>query len=277
MESLTRIKPILGTYVSIAVTAVASREELIKVTEAAYREIYRIHELMSFQEINSEITKINLHAFKHPLKISEDTYLVVKTALDMSKSTDGVFDISCGGAMVLQKKLPDHGFVIDKKSKWDDIQLDFGEIFFNKPLAIDVSGLAKGYAVDQAYKRMISMLSRQKEQIEICINAGGDLKQTPWQDKKIKIKELGNPGDSEAYVKMRDSSVATSSGAHSSFIIQNGKNICNKNRSVSVFAPSCMIADALTKVLYANPKALPEDKTYTSCVVVENGKSQWLE
>ena len=56
--------------------------------------------------------------------------------------------------MVEQKRLPDHGFKFSEESNWNDIQLESNKIFFSKPLIIDVSGLAKGFAVDKAYKRI---------------------------------------------------------------------------------------------------------------------------
>ena len=48
--------------------------------------------------------------------------------------------------MVEQKRLPDHGFKFSEESNWNDIQLESNKIFFSKPLIIDVSGLAKGFA-----------------------------------------------------------------------------------------------------------------------------------
>ena len=276
MEKLTRIKPILGTYVSISIAGETTREKLIEITEAGYKEIYRIHELMSFHEVNSEITKLNLGAFKRPIQISTDTLKVISTALEISKLSNGIFDISCGGALVKQKKLPDHGFTFNDESNWNDIQLRADKIFFSRPLLIDVSGIAKGYAVDKAHKRIEYMLSELGDRSEICINAGGDLKQTPWQNKKIKIQELCNPSINNHFVDMRDSCMATSSGEHGSMIIKNGKNICKETKSVSVFASSCMIADALTKVLYTEPMATINYPAYKSCLIVENGNEKWL-
>ena len=277
MEKLTRIKPILGTYVSISITADTTREKLIEVTEAGYKEIYRIHELMSFHEPTSEITKLNLSALKKPIQISNDTLQVINSALELSKTTNGIFDISCANAMVKQKRLPDHGFKFSKESNWNDIQLESNKIFFTRPLIIDVSGLAKGFAVDKAYKRIEVLLAEYTDKIQICINAGGDLKQTPWQNHKVKIRGTGKSPVSDHCIEMRDSSMATSSGEHGSLIIKDGKNICKKSKSVTVFAPSCMVADALTKVFYANTRAHPRNQNYTSCVIIENGKMNWLE
>lgn len=277
MEKLTRIKPILGTYVSISIAAKITREKLIEVTEAGYKEIYRIHELMSFHEPTSEITKLNLSASKKPIQISDDTLQVINSALELSKTTSGIFDISCANVMVEQKRLPDHGFKFSEESNWNDIQLESNKIFFSKPLIIDVSGLAKGFAVDKAYKRIKLLLSEYADKIQICINAGGDLKQTPWQNRKVKIRETGKLSVNDHCIEMRDSSMATSSGEHGSLIIKDGKNICKKSKSVTVFASSCMVADALTKVFYANTRAHPRNLNYTSCVIIENGKMNWLE
>ena len=276
MERLTRIKPILGTYVTISVAAEATREKLIEVTEAGYKEIQKIHDLMSFHESNSEITRINLGAYKRPIQISTDTLKVINTALEIGKISDGTFDISCGGVLVKEKKLPDHGFIFNDESNWKDIQLVENKISFTRPLIIDVSGIAKGYAVDKAHEYIECMLSDFGDRTEICINAGGDLKQTPWQNKQVKIKELWSRSDSEHCVNMLDSCLATSSGEHDSMIIKNGKNICKETKSVSVFASSCMIADALTKVLYTEPMAPIRFPKYKNCLIIENGKEKWL-
>ncbi len=276
MERLTRIKPILGTYVTITVAAKTTREKLIEVTEAGYKEIYRIHRLMSFHEPNSEITKLNLGASEKAIQISTDTLKVISTALEISKISNGTFDIACAGLMVKQKKLPDHGFTFSDESNWNNIQLEANKIFFTTPLLIDVSGIAKGYAVDKAHERIECMLSYLGDRAEICINAGGDLKQTPWQDKKVKIQELCEGSNISHCVSMRDSCMATSSGEHGSVIIRNGKNICKETKSVSVFASSCMIADALTKVLYTEPVAPIRYPAYKDCLIVENGNEKWL-
>ena len=276
MERLTRIKPILGTYVTISVAAETTREKLIEVTEAGYKEIQKIHDLMSFHESNSEITRINLGAYKRPIQISTDTLKVINTALEIGKISDGTFDISCGGVLVKEKKLPDHGFIFNDESNWKDIQLVENKISFTRPLIIDVSGIAKGYAVDKAHEYIECMLSDFGDRREICINAGGDLKQTPWQNKQVKIKELWSRSDSEHCVNMLDSCLATSSGEHDSMIIKNGKNICKETKSVSVFASSCMIADALTKVLYTEPMAPIRFPKYKNCLIIENGKEKWL-
>ena len=247
MNTLCRCKPLLGTYVEISISADASDERLITTSSLAFDAIYHIESLMSFHNINSELSKINQVAFKNGCDISPETETVLSMCLKLSQMSNGIFDICIAPHLVNQNLLPQHGFDYDKESSYQDIILSKNHVKFLKALLIDVGGIAKGYAVDQAMNVI-------KQQLKGClvdtiVNAGGDLCMYNWRDKYI---EVAQSKQATKTIKMQAPAIATSGSYYlegKSAIINplNNKTVDLKS-SISVFANSCMLADGLTKV-----------------------------
>ncbi|MBV1885756.1 MAG: FAD:protein FMN transferase, partial [Parvibaculaceae bacterium] len=174
MNTLSRCKPLLGTFVEVSVSANTSDKELIALSNQAFDEIDIIHRLMSFHDETSELSRLNKTAHLKPHMLSKDMGAVLSQALSLSALTDGLFDVSIGQELVAQGSLPNHLARQHSSGSWKDIVLDEEKVFFKKPLLIDLGGIAKGYAVDCALKKLSSAHSA-------LVNAGGDLACTDWQ------------------------------------------------------------------------------------------------
>lgn len=247
MNRISRCKLLLGTFVEVTLKADLTDEELIQQSEKAYKEIARIEQLMSFHNVDSELSTINRSAHINAIKISKDMQTVLSLALKISQLTDGLYDISIAPELVQLALLPDHNLSVDPSANWQDIALDNNILLFKKPLQLDLGGIAKGYAVDQA----ISVLP---SHIKATINAGGDIRMTEWQGQRIGIRKPYSKNGQLVPVKMKNSAIASSAGyfvdTDHAIISPLSKQAISDKRSVSIFSQSCMVADALTKVAF---------------------------
>lgn len=136
-------------------------------------------------------------------------------------------------------------------------------------MAIDLGGIAKGYAVDRAFELLKSLGYR-----NLVVNAGGDLRvggskpDGPWS---IGIQHPRDPGKIMARISVSDTAVATS-GDYEKFFIHQGKryhHILNPKtgfpaegcQSVTILAKDATTADALATALFA----LGPEKGYALC------------
>lgn len=114
MNSLSRCKPLLGTYVELTISAEESDDMLIDMSIAAYAEI---ENLMSFHNPDSELSHINF-AYKQACKISHETEEVLLKALEISKLSNGLFDISIAAKLIEQGLSPNINSKADKTASW---------------------------------------------------------------------------------------------------------------------------------------------------------------
>ena len=252
MSRLARCQPNLGTYVEVIVSGDVNEDELISASNAAFLKINLIQSLMSFHDEGSELTRINRYAAREPVPISLETKFVLEQALWLSDKTDGLFDITVAPKLVASKALPNHNFDLSPTGNWRDIIIIDNEVRFTRPLLLDLGGIAKGYAVDQA----IDVVD---DSINITVNAGGDLRMRPWRGNQVEVRHPRSPHSESIQIQMKNRAVATSATYYS----ENGVLIVpkdprasvnlDKNISVSVFAKDCLLADALTKVAYLDP------------------------
>lgn len=248
LNTIKRSKPMLGTYVSVELAADLDTSTLMDISNQVFIEIEQIEKSMSFHDPESELSFINSEAAFCPCLISADMSMVLKTALQLSAITDGRYDISIAPELIKGGLLPDSGHLVHDAAGWQDIHLNENLIRFEKPLLLDLGGIAKGYAVDKAYLAVCDQVDN------LVINAGGDLRVKRWQEESIGIK---NPGFNQPQlfpVRMLETAVATTAAYYHgdseySIIDPDTREPVDDQRSISVFAPSCMLADALTKVV----------------------------
>ena len=165
MSSLVRCQPHLGTYVEISVSGDVSEDELISASNSAFLKIKLVQSLMSFHDEESELTRINRYASREPVPISSETKFVLEQALRLSEKTDGLFDITVAPKLVASNALPDHNFELSPTGTWRDIIIEDNEVRFTRPVLLDLGGIAKGYAVDQANEQMGCCQTRKHQQL----------------------------------------------------------------------------------------------------------------
>lgn len=157
--TLKRTQMHMGTLVSI--TAVAhSHEEANEAITVGFHEIKRLEQLLSTWMSSSELSKVNAAAGKSAVKVSLETMAVVRKSLQIAEMTEGAFNIAIGPAVdawniSAEPRLPTSEELAALKPlvNLQYVHTDVWErtIFLQKPgMRIDVGGIGKGYAADQA-------------------------------------------------------------------------------------------------------------------------------
>ncbi|MFQ5772470.1 MAG: FAD:protein FMN transferase, partial [bacterium] len=154
-------KNLLGTQVAI-VAVHPSIKDCKKALYFAFQEIERIENLLSSHKEASEISKINKKAGISPVKVSTETYSIIKRALAYSKQFDGIFDISIGPISELWGfNDDDQEITIPKKEELNALlrlvnyrnivlsEQDTAVLLNTKGMKLDLGGIAKGYAIDR--------------------------------------------------------------------------------------------------------------------------------
>jgi len=150
--------------------------------DAALDRIHALNSILSDYEEESELRQLCLHSSEgNPVRVSDDLWRVLRHALELSRQTDGAFDVSIGPLTKLWrrarrlKELPSPEAVKTAFARVDyraiRLYADRQAVELLKPnMALDLGGIAKGYALEEAAKVVKSRgISR------FLIRAGGDM------------------------------------------------------------------------------------------------------
>lgn len=253
-----RAQPWLGTLVEIAAEG-ADPATLNAAIERAFARVAAIHGAMSFHDVDSELSCVNRHAAHDWVALSDDLARVFSAALDFAAASDGLFDPSVAPWLVETGHLPRHPHMpAESTPDWQAIELDGDRVRFAHPLLVDFGGIAKGYAVDAA----LSVL-RSAEMSSARVNAGGDLARFGESAEPVRVRHPLQPTHSLHLADLQNGAVATSAGYYQAEAAASplrhphtGGELC-RTLSVSVLAPTCLAADALTKIVAADPLRAP--------------------
>jgi len=251
-----RAQPWLGTLVQISIADDLGDAATRHACSAAFGAIAQVHGLMSFHLPSSDVARINRAPPGSAIEVHHATRTVLAMAERMRRASHGVFDIACAPLLVADKLLPrPHAAEARFAPGAAVIALEQdGTVSKLAPAWIDLGGIAKGYAVDCA----IAALQRAGIG-SACVNAGGDLRAFGAADFQVMVRE--GDGALRAVPGFRDAALATSSlyyarGASHLIDGRSGEPVLG-SASVSVSAPTCMVADALTKVVFASKRVDP--------------------
>jgi thiamine biosynthesis lipoprotein len=275
-QPVERAKPLLGTIVRMRVAGLAP-DRAHEAISGAFGIVSEIHHLMSFHEAGSELSRLNAEAARTPMRISPHTRAVLEKALEMARVSRGLFDPTIAPAMVRSGLLPCPGEDLgENAATWEDIALSSdGSVTFRRPLWLDLGGIAKGYAVDCALAHLEA-----HHPASAYVEAGGDLRVTGPAPETVYLAARGSV---ERPVLTIENAAVASSGSQpadddpdglpaSAHIDTRTGQFCATDRFVSVVAPRCIDADALTKVVMAaGPAAAPVLAGYQACAFLFEG------
>lgn len=168
---------VMGTFVTIIVVD-PDVEHAQKTMQLAFREIYRINDLMSVHKAGSEVSELNEKGYCD--NVSPDTKYVLERANYFSELTDGAFDITLFPVWKMwenhrRKNTFPTDSELESKLKlvgYKNIVIKDNHIKFNiDAMSITLAGVAKGYAVDKA----IETLSQNNIK-HALVNGGGDIR-----------------------------------------------------------------------------------------------------
>ena len=249
-----RARPSLGTFVEI--TARGDNEtKLHDAIDRAFNAIARVDRQMSFHHPDSDVSRINRDAFQRKVKVDPWTWRVLHAAQELSHETDGIFDITVARKLMQWKYLP-RRYRNVSEGNWRDIVLEKNStVRFRQRVIVDLGGIAKGFAVDRAVKALKCGGVRSG-----VVNAGGDLRVFGLKSELVHLRHPAKPMRPAGAITLRERALATSgiyfaqkrrgSAVISSLLDGRTRRCSRKLVSVSVAAPVCMIADALTKAVF---------------------------
>lgn len=260
---MRRAQPWLGTLVDISIPDVPDATQRARHFQAAFACVAEVHRLMSFHTADSDIGRINRAVVGQAVQIDAHTAKVIDTALMLHAASSGIFNISCGTRLVQWKLLPNPAEpTTDALPEFQaqDCGLEFTDrqvVRKTRPVLIDLGGIAKGYAVDLAIAALHAVGVR-----SACVNAGGDLRVLGKHPYPILVRNPRQIHTAGAQLRLTEAALATSANYFSrrkfagntvSALIDGSTGApIDSEASVSVIAPSCMLADALTKIVLAS-------------------------
>ncbi|MGK2945028.1 MAG: FAD:protein FMN transferase [Desulfuromonadales bacterium] len=263
----------MGTTWSVAMLPTPDGTNTAALQLLLQKRLDKINSLMSTYDPMSEISRFNNQISTDWFAISDETAQVIELSLTISRLTGGDFDVSVGplvelwgfGATERGKKIPAENRInkILARVGYENIRLQRQPAAISKQipeLRIDLSAIAKGYAVDA-----LATLLEQQGISNYLVEIGGELKISghrsgggPWQ---IAIeKPLEDTREVATIFPLTETALATS-GNYRNFYIEDGqryahtldpvsgKPIRHKLASVTVLDQSCARADALATAL----------------------------
>lgn len=243
------MRPAMGTLVEVRASGPEGGVQAA--VGAALRAVERVDRLMSFHDPHSELSRLNREAALDPQKVDPWTFEVLRRALRISAASGGSFDATVAPLLVDEGLLPGPAGGSHRHGDWKHVVLLPGHrVRFERPLQLDLGGIAKGYAIDRAIHAL-----REGGCIGGVVNAGGDLRRfgpgaepvhLRRRDGLAKVAELRHGAiATSAPLASREDRIAQPLGSifdpHSGAPWRGGG-------AVMVAASTCVIADALTKV-----------------------------
>lgn len=149
---------------------------------AAFARIAALNASLSDYDSDSELSRLSATAGTgHSVPVSPDLWRVLERAQDFAERSDGAFDITVGPEVVLWRKarrdgrLPDPARLARARAAtgWQHLELDqkHRTARLHVPgMKLDLGGIAKGYAVDEALKILEARGIRRA-----LVSGGGDL------------------------------------------------------------------------------------------------------
>lgn len=279
-SKVRRARPLLGTFVEI--TAQGEDESLLRrAVEKAFAAVYLIHQLMNFHDSKSDVGRLNSSAASSPVSVHPLTWAVLKAAKQFSMMTAGALDITVPPRW-REKQLAAAETDPKTYGDWNDIILtNRTEVFFCRPLLIDLGGIAKGFAVDRATETLT------EEGVEGgVVNAGGDLRVFGRDWHTVQIRHPLDLAPSGREIRLRERSLATSAvpQGHPNFSntrpFVDGRTgrVITASLSATVTASDCMTADALTKAaIIMGRQAIPLLRQHGASALLLCGDSSTCE
>ena len=223
---LRRAQPLLGTLLEIGLRG--SGDECHAALAAAFAAVREVQACLSRFEAGSDLTRFHALREGESMPMRPAMRHVLAAAQELHAATAGTFDISLGSAL---DGWTSDGAMLHKLS--DAVRLDLG-------------GIGKGYAVDCAVQALLAHGFEAG-----WVNAGGDLRAFGDTELPVRLRDE-HSGGVRPFATLCDGAFATSHFDHGSRSQlaggARGRRV-HAHAHVSVAAPLCLWADALTKVV----------------------------
>lgn len=233
---------IMGTRFDIVIIG-KGKNEAEEVWEKILSELRRLERMLNRFDRESEVAQINLRAYEHPVKVSEEMWSILMDCRYYHQATLGLFDIT----------LKDFSKIIFNEGR--------RSVYFSrKNIHLDFGGYAKGYALKKIRDILI------EADIHQCFVDFGNssilgLGHHPYGNSwKVGIKNPFVEGEIIDEIELRDESLSTSgnTSSYTKHIINPFSGEYNDDRKlVCVVSRNPIEAEVLTTTLMIAP---PDNK-----------------
>lgn len=180
-EPVEEIRFLMDTAVRISVyDASRSEEELRPLVEGAFGRMAALERKTTRYGDSSDVAAVCRAAGKDPVHVSDEVFEIFRYAGEVSRMTNGAFDLSVDAVQRIWGFSTDHPRVPDARTVQAGLDfVDYRNIRLNRPavglaeegMSVDLGGIAKGYAVDRAVDSLRDAGIRAG-----IVDAGGDLR-----------------------------------------------------------------------------------------------------
>jgi len=263
----------MGTSYRLVLSDLLTKSESASLQADVDQALNRLEDQMSTWRPESELSRFNSSTSTDWFPVSHDTAFVVSQAKRIWKISDGAFDPTVAPLIKLwnfaedpgEQSLPSDSDVEQARAAIGfaeiDVRLDPPALLKKRPeLQLNLSAIAKGYAVDLVSKLLMERVS------------GGHLIEIGGEMRSFGRKADGSswtagietpdafPRQIHAALRLEDQSLATS-GDYRNYFEVNGKRyshtidpatgrpVTHNLTSVSVLAEDCLTADALATAI----------------------------
>ena len=272
------------------VTMRQSEEMGVAAATDALDEIDRLEALLTVFRDTSEVSHVNSHAAKTPVRVSPQLFDLLVLCKRLYQETGGAFDITsgpltrCWGFLRRQGRLPvqeeiDHAKLVvgSEQLTFDDVSMGVG--FAREGMEINLGSIGKGYALDRA----AALISNKVNNLLLNAGAssmkaiGGGERGDGWivglRNPRTKSRRLG-------VLRLRDCALSTSGNEEQFFEYQDRRysHIIDPRSgwpaqgvtSVSVVAPTAALSDALATAFFVGGRELAEQycQTHSEVLVI---------
>jgi len=261
----------MGTTFRIVLHA-ADESTARKAADAAFARVKELDDCMSDYKQSSELMRLCKHfatEIGEPVRVSDDLFQVLSKADELSRKSDGAFDVTVGPVVQLWRlarrtqELPDPKEFAAARARvgYAKVKLDPAKrtaLLTTPGMLLDLGGIAKGYAADQALK-----LLRDKFGItSALVAASGDIAcgdAPPGKDAWVIDIAPISKSQRPRTLHLANAAVSTS-GDLEQFVVIGGVRYSHVldprtglgltgRRSVTVIAPNGITADSMTKAV----------------------------
>lgn len=262
-------EPHMGTQFQIILYA-PDEAQAKKAADAAFRRIADLDAMMSDYKPESELMRLCKKAGGGPVEVSPELFFVLARGQEVSKLSDGAFDVTVGPLARIWRlarrshQMPDPERVQDalKVVGYQNIRLDPARrtVQLLRPgMQLDLGGIAKGYSGDEAQK-----LLKKHGVTRALVAAGGDIvvsgappETAGWLVGIAPLESLDGKPNRFLILENR---AASTSGDAEQFVEIDGKRYSHivdprtgmglpGRLSVTIVAPEGISADSLTKTV----------------------------
>ena len=234
-------------------------------SDEVFAEMHRIDGLMSPYKSTSEVFDINQNASQRPVTVSPELFKLLQQSTRFSEQSEGAFDItfaSIGFQYDYRKGQQPDQQTINRQLvtiNYKNLVLKNQTVKFAMPgMSIDLGGIAKGYAVDQAIK-----ILRQCGIQQALVSAGGDSRILGDKQGRPWVIGIQHPRKKQAValsIPLSDSAISTS-GDYERFFLSNNERIhhiinpqtgksAKHSWSATVIGPDATSTDALSTTIF---------------------------